>query len=249
MSENGLISREARTFAGRGEWAAPSSGDCFIRISVGGQDALSRAENLLAGIPGGLDKAIKSAMARSLSHLRTSSTKEIRKVYAISAAALRAEENIKTKYTYQPGQGISGYVLFSGKRIPLYRYDGSSPVQPTKDTSKKYGVVTGENASGEGIWKFLYPGVAAAGHVLKSTSPYRFDSAFVARMRNGHVGIFERTGGMTSNSKDELEELFGPSVPQMVGNEAVQQALVEEAMKKFDERLSHEVDVILAGLR
>lgn len=78
----------------------------IIRFEEVGGQSLDRAEKMLAGFPGGLDKAIKSAMSRSLSHLRTNSTKEIRKVYAISAAALRTEENIKTKYTYQPGQGI-----------------------------------------------------------------------------------------------------------------------------------------------
>lgn len=214
-----------------------------IRFEEVGSQSLDRAEKMLAGFPGGLDKAIKSAMARSLSHLRTSSIKEIRKVYAISAAALRTEKNIKTKYTYHPGAGISGYVLFSGRKIPLYRYDGTSPVQPTQDTSKNI------NALINGQWRKTHPGVTAAGHQKVSTSPTRFEDAFVARMPNGHVGIFERTGGATSTGNDALEELMGSSVPQMVGNDEVQQALVDETMKKFDERLSHEVDVILAGLR
>lgn len=215
----------------------------IIRFEEVGGQSLDRAEQMLAGFPGGLDKAIKSAMSRSLSHLRTNSTKEIRKVYAISAAALRTEENIKTKYTYQPGQGISGYVLFSGHKIPLYRYDGSSPVQPTQDTSKTI------NALINGQWRKTYPGVTAAGHQKVSTSPTRFEDAFVARMKSGHVGIFERTGGATSTGNDALKELMGSSVPQMVGNEDVQQALVDETMKKFDERLEHEINVIINGWR
>lgn len=215
----------------------------IVRIDEVGKESLSHAEKLLAGFPGGLDKAIKSAMARSLSHLRTSSTKEIRKVYAISAAALRTEENIKTKYTYHPGAGISGYVLFSGRKIPLYRYDGTSPAQPSQDTSKTI------NALINGQWRKTHPGVAAAGHQKVSTSPTRFDDAFVARMKSGHVGIFERTGGVTSTGNDALKELMGSSVPQMVDNEDVQQALVDEAMKKFDERLDHEINVIINNWR
>lgn len=215
----------------------------IIRFEEVGGQSLDRAEKMLAGFPGGLDKAIKSAMSRSLSHLRTNSTKEIRKVYAISAAALRTEENIKTKYTYQPGQGISGYVLFSGHKIPLYRYDGTSPVQPTQDTSKTI------NALINGQWRKTYPGVTAAGHQKVSTSPTRFEDAFVARMKSGHVGIFERTGGATSTGNDALKELMGSSVPQMVGNEDVQQTLVDDTMKKFDERLEHEINVIINGWR
>lgn len=215
----------------------------MIRFEEVGRETLEHAEKLLAGFPGGLEKASKSAMSRALSHLRTNSSKEIRKVYAISTAALRTEENIKSRYTYSPGAGVSGYVLFSGHKIPLYRYDGTSPVQPTQDTSKTI------NALINGQWRKTHPGATAAGHQLRSTSPTQFHGDFIATMSNGHTGMFHRTGGVTSTGKEELQERMGSSVPQMLGNEDVQQALVEEAMKKFDERLAHEVDVILAGLR
>lgn len=214
-----------------------------IRFEEVGSQSLDRAEKMLAGFPGGLDKAIKSAMARSLSHLRTSSTKEIRKVYAISAAALRSEENIKSRYTYRPGVGISGDVLFSGHKIPLYRYDGTSPVRPTQDTSKTF------NALINGQWRQTHPGVAAAGHQKVSTSPTQFESDFIATMANGHTGMFHRTGGATSTGKDAIQERMGRSVPQMLGDEDVQQALVDETMKKFDERLEHEINAIINGWR
>ena len=74
-----------------------------------------------------------------------------------------------------------------------------------------------------------------------------FDEAFVARMANGHTGIFERTGGSTSNGTDAIRELFGPSVPQMLGYEDVREKLTGEAMEKFNERLDHEVQRILNG--
>ena len=94
----------------------------------------------------------------------------------------------------------------------------------------------------------MYPSVAAAGHVLKSTSPYTFERAFVARMGStGHLGIFERTGGMTSNDRDEIEELFGPSVPQMLGHEDVEKKLAEDAMQSFEKDLDHAVLAILSG--
>ena len=66
-------------------------------------------------------------------------------------------------------------------------------------------------------------------------------------MGTGHTGIFERTGGMTSNGKDEIEELFGPSVPQMLGSEDVEKALAEDAMKSFEKDLDHNVLAILSG--
>ena len=40
---------------------------------------------------------------------------------------------------------------------------------------------------------------------------------------------------------------MGSSVPQMLGNEDVQESLAEKTMAKMDERLEHEVNRILAG--
>lgn len=215
----------------------------IIRIESLGENSLERAEKLLAGFPGGLDKAVKSAMSRSMSHLRANSATAIQKRYAISTAAIRAEENIRTRYTYTPGSGVSGSVLFSGRKIPLYRYNGASPVQPTQDTGKTI------NALINGKWKSTHPSVAAAGHQLKSTTPTQFDEAFVSRMKSGHVGIFERTGGVTASGNEAIREIMGFSVPQMLGSKDVEQTLVDETMKKFDERMDHEVNAILNGWR
>ena len=148
--------------------------------------------------------------------------------------------DIQALYPYD--SGVQAFVRFSGARIPLFRFDGASPHQPTRDTSGRLPVMSGEEH-----WRLMYPSVAASGHVLKSTSPYSFERAFVARMGTGHTGIFERTGGMTSRGKDEIEELFGPSVPQMLGSEDVEKALAEDAMKSFEKDLDHDVLAILSG--
>lgn len=216
----------------------------LIRVEqVGNNITLERAEKLLAGIPDGMTRAVKSAMTRAVSHLRTNSSREIRKVYAISDGALRSEQTIRTKYAYHPGEGVSAHVLFSGCKIPLYRYSGTTPQQPTPDKSSQVTVVI------QGCWRRSYPGVSAASHQLASTSPVRFDNGFVAQMKSGHTGIFERTGGMTANGSDAIKEIMGSSVPQMLGKEEVQESLVNGAMQKFDERLDHEVAAILNGWR
>lgn len=203
MDESGLISRQSY------------SNSCIVHLDVAG-DAVKQAEKMLAGIPKGVDKAIKSAMSRAASHLQTISGRTIRERYAISQANIRANENIRIKYKYQ--DGVQAEVIFSGQRIPLYRFDGAAPKQPTKDASAARGPV---KIGGVG-WRYAYPSVPARGHVLKSTSPYSFVHAFVANMHStGHTGIFERTGGKTSSGMDELKELFGPAVPQMLGSQEV----------------------------
>lgn len=241
MSESG-ISREARVHIDGGQYAGPTNSGGFagIQVSVAGQDAVDRAARLLAGVEGGVQKAVRSAVSKAVARLRRSNVNAVRERYAISAANVREGENVQVTYTYD--NGVQAYVRFSGARIPLFRFDGASPRQPTKDTSGRLPVMSGEEH-----WRLMYPGVAASGHVLKSTSPYGFERAFVAKMSSGHTGIFERTGGMTSSGKDEIEELFGPSVPQMLGSEDVEKVLADEAMKSFEKDLDHDVLAILSG--
>ena len=230
MSESG-ISREARVHAGGGEYLGPtdSGGFAGIQLSVAGQEAVDRATRLLAGVEGGVEKAVRSAISKAVARLRRSNVSAVRERYAISAANIRENENVQVTYSYD--SGVQAFVRFSGARIPLFRFDGASPHQPTRDTSGRMPVMSGEDH-----WRLMYPSVAASGHVLKSTSPYSFERAFVAR-----------TGGMTSNGKDEIEELFGLSVPQMLGSEDVEKALAEDAMKSFEKDLDHDVLAILSG--
>ena len=54
---------------------------------------------------------------------------------------------------------------------------------------------------------------------------------------------------MTADGSDAIKEIMGSSVPQMLGKEEVQESLVNGAMRKFDERLDHEVATILNGWR
>ena len=208
-----------------------------------GEGSIERARTLLAGIPGGAEKAIKAALTRAASHLRTNAEKEVRKRYDITSANLRSDKNVGIKYVYGGGS-VSAYVNFSGQKIPLYRYGGASPKEPTKDKSRGIVIVpiNGEKRP-------AYPNVAASGHQLKSTGVTRFENAFTARMKSGHVGIFERTGAATSTGSDQIRELMGSSVPQMLGNKEVSEELSKAAYEKFEERLEHEILAVMNGWR
>lgn len=193
----------------------------MIHIQTAGGDSLARAEKMLSGIPGGMEKAVRSAMARSVSHLRTNSVKAVRERYDIAAADVRANENVTVRYSYH--DGVQASILFAGRKIPLHRYGGAAPKYPVPGN----------------------PNAPAFGHQLKSTSPERFHNAFVARMPvSGHVGLFERTGG-----KDEIQEIMGSSVPQMLGSPEVEERLARESMEKFEDRLDHEINAFLNGWR
>lgn len=66
-------------------------------------------------------------------------------------------------------------------------------------------------------------------------------SGFVARMRSGHIGVFTRAG----RRRLPIKERYGPSVPQMLGNEEVMEHAGNKASEMFEKRLDHEIDHIL----
>ena len=204
-----------------------------VTVQSVGNHTLEKAQTMLAGYPGAVDKAVRAAMARATSHLRSNAVREIRKRYAISANALRAEQNVTIKYSYS--NGVEATVRFAGHKIPLFRYAGTKPSAPTTDKSKLVSALVAGN------WKKVHPGVAASAHQLKSTGLTQFDSAFVARMKSGHLGIFER------NDDGGITELMGSSVPQMLGNTEVAESISKQAMEKFDQRLDHEINRIILG--
>lgn len=211
-----------------------------VRVQVTGQEPLDRAARLLAGVEGGVDKALKRAMTKATKRLRSKTASAIRERYAISAGNIRGDENVKVSYSY--GNGVQARVLFNGRKIPLFRFDGASPKGPAYDMSRWESVEIG------GEWKRVHPGVPAHGHVLNSTGPVTFQNAFVATMGSGHTGIFERTGGETSGGGDAIEEKMGLSVPQMLGHETVAEKLANEAMEAFEDDLNDSILAILSGI-
>lgn len=203
-----------------------------VKVNAFGGEALDRADKVLSGVPDGVKKAINSAMPRAVAELRKKSYERIRERYAISEKNIRSEETIKV--SYQTGNGVIASVRFSGRKIPLYRFDGSRPKSPIYD---KNDLVRGYTSKG---WQMLPKGRPAYGHVLLGTSPALFEHAFTATMSNDHTGIFSRNGA-------GIEEIMGPSVAQMVGNEEVAEKLVKDASDKFEERIEHEITRILNG--
>ncbi|GAV24804.1 hypothetical protein ciss_07370 [Carboxydothermus islandicus] len=68
--------------------------------------------------------------------------------------------------------------------------------------------------------------------------------AFVARMQSGHIGVFRRIG----KERLPITELYGPSVPQMLGHETVTEYVEQIARERLESRLEHEINRILRGV-
>ena len=107
---------------------------------------------------------------------------------------------------------LEASVVSRGKRIPLFGF-GTKPNQP------------GTGGPGK-------PQLRVS--VKRGGGRKKVRSAFVAR-----VGRVARRKG---KKRFPLESLFGPAVPQMLGNEAVIAEVEAVAQQRLDARLDHEID-------
>lgn len=177
-------------------------------------ETIERVETLLAGIPKGAERAFSNSINRGLSRVKTGAMKRVKEVYAVQSTALTAATT--TRISKASTGNLAGYVSFSGFKLPLYKFN----VTPKNPATGK--MVTASVMKGGGT---------------------AFEDAFVAEMKSGHIGVFERN----SKSRLPVEEIMGLSPAQMVGNTAIIAELEEEAQKMVDERLAHEIDRILNG--
>ena len=68
--------------------------------------------------------------------------------------------------------------------------------------------------------------------------------AFLARVQSGHIGVFRRAG----RSRLPIKQLYGPSVPQMLGHESVTSFVAERAGELMESRMEHEMQRLLRGV-
>lgn len=129
-----------------------SNGAINIYLTGG---ALDRAEKMLAGVPGGTEKAVKSAMQRAVSNMRSAMSRKSRK-NTTSAVQPADRQEHQSRYSYASGS-VTATVTFAGKKIPLYRYNGTTPKIPKYDTSRRVPVVIKNET------KMAHPGITAPG--------------------------------------------------------------------------------------
>lgn len=198
----------------------------MIEISI---EDMKKAQKILAGIPKGAERVFSNAINRGLSHTKTQAFKEVKQVYAVKQSQLNGAT--VTRLQKANTGSLTGYIKFSGVKIPLYQFSVS------------------HSGSGEKVRARLKKGSWTA-----------FDHAFVAQMKNGHIGIFERTGvqgirdrlGRAKSKRgnkhtEKIEEIMGLSGAQMVGNGEIVEKLTKKAQEKVNERVEHEINRILNG--
>lgn len=207
----------------------------MIEISATG---IQHAEDMLRGIPGGAQSALSMAITKGRAKLKSEVSSEIVKTYAISKADLRTDTTI-TVGTKKSSNGVVGTVLYSGAKIPLYRFDISQK-SPNRGGNRKPVDARQKRENG------------------RST----FTNAFVASMQSGHIGLYEISNPKEQRSKAErlknakkskygvglkwkIEELLGSSVAEMAEDVDVREQAEEAAAEVINSEIGNAITKVL----
>lgn len=165
------------------------------------------------------DKALADATNRALAGMRTDGTKLIVK----ESGMIR--KKVFSSFTVikagSSGQTHNARVEITGSPIGLakFKYKFKKPKKSKKG---------------------MHPGSLS---VILGQKTITFHHAFVATMRSGHVGIFERQRGvLTSSGREKLQELFGPSIPQFAGRKRIADTVQSKAQERFSARFNQQME-------
>ena len=130
----------------------------------------------------------------------------------------RAADNAKTNMGRETSRN---YIVKAGDvkatKVPLYKFKVSPSVPKPKNPPKAYKV-----------------------KVKKSGSLKSILGAFVADI-NGYNRVMQREG----KARLPITQLYGPSIPEMIGNKSVSQYIEDEAAKTLEKRIDHEIKRIM----
>ena len=167
---------------------------------------------------------VSRAINRAVTNAKKNMAKETSGKYYISSGDVR--NTIKT--TKASTSSLKAAVISSGTGIALSKFK----VNPGTVVKQK-----GRKISAR-MPKAYRAGVERAG----GAKPLDGDpKAFIAIMKSGHKGVFEREG----DESLPIKQLYGPSVPQMIKNEEIMKKINDEANETLQKRIEAEINNIL----
>jgi hypothetical protein len=161
--------------------------------------------------------AVSRSLNRAIGGVKTDAAREVRERYNLKAGAI--------KKTFTPGKSARANSLFTstrsiGTRSPLIAFQ-ARPSRP------------GGRRPANGV------------SVNVRNRRKAVDGSFVARMKSGHIGVFQRSGEFGRNENNDMErikELHTLAVPQAIEwQEGAKGQISEKAVCRFEKRIDHEV--------
>ena len=188
-------------------------------IEINSRD-LDRAAQLLSHIPGAAQKATKTAMRRSIKGAKRD-------------AAQKATENYTIKQKYITRTMKFSYTADSATMTSKGRVNDLAYFK-----HKPQGVPKKRPATGNYLYSQVVKGQGGT-----------IAHAFLARMKSGHIGVFQRGGHGIASASLPIEKLSGPSTPQMLERPTVRAFIEERIQARLSREIDHEINAFLGGFR
>jgi len=173
--------------------------------------------NLLGDISNGAERAMRTALNRTLDGAVTLTAKRIGETVTLKSALIKSNITKERATNYELG----AMMRMRSKRIPLAAFSTNPSVAASQTRD-----------SGNGV----------SVKVWKTRPTVRFRHAFFARMPNGYIGLFERQG----TKRLPIDELVGPYLASVYENTPGLGAEVEQtSAERLQRELDHQVTFLL----
>ena len=175
------------------------------------------------------NQALANAVNRALTHGKTRFKEEIAKRYAIKSSYVLSMMRVRNAYADNP----SGEIIFSSARLALTKFN----VKP--DPSKKM-----PSQKGQSWTSRKRPTI----EVVRGQQ-YTSGSAFIAKMKSGHIGVYSRNvekqaksrpGNLTKHTQ-RIEERTGSSIVTMAAKEEIREGAWSSVSVELFKRIDHEM--------
>lgn len=178
---------------------------------------VDKALEKLSIIPKGIQKAANTAINRTATSARAISSREIVKHYNVKVTDVKKTMIVKRSNR----KSLEAEIISKGGVIALSKYKVSPKGIQHKGNKNKPLRVAVKKGSGQKV----------------------IGGAFIAQFKSGHLGVVRRKG----TKRFPIQELYGPSIPQMFKNEAVVAPVKKLVEDRLEKEFNHEAMRVIGG--
>lgn len=203
----------------------------LVRLDGDG-DVVKKAQAVLSGVEGGIEKAVMRSMNRALSSGKTALVKGVKSTYEVNDEPVRDAVKVRRASVTR----LAGSIDVKGKALSARHFAHDPAGKDTTGSSRK----TVRIAIKKGKTSALKTGfIWDGGWGTEKHAIYLRSGGKVRATKGRHAG--------KKYMVEKLKKMTGPSVPQMAGNEEVSEAVEKRVQEIFERRLTHETNRILKG--
>lgn len=217
---------------------------------------LTRAEKLLRGIPGALERVERRSFNDAAAAGKTEATRQIKQRYAIRYSKLQEKMKI-THSPFVPGEGVR--IDFTSPKYGLYRYTTKPTVRtnarervPAPIPLKRAKNVTDrerQRAAKEDrsyVWRMVYKNRPVSAMDVREKGLTPRPHGFITTFDSGHIGLFHREANhLTETGLHRLDEYGGFSVEDMLSYGPAKEAVGTAMQKRMSSRAEHYIGLEL----